>query len=65
MKPMVNDVTGLSNAGVMSLADIFRGFMNNTSFLTQPVGMRLVTTSSSPTGQIVEIWIVWNLMMQM
>lgn len=36
MKPMVNDVTGLSNAGVMSLADIFRGFMNNTSFLTQP-----------------------------
>ena len=36
MKPMVNDVTGLSNSGVMSLADIFRGFMNNTSFLTQP-----------------------------
>ena len=35
MKPMVNDVTGLSNSGVMSLADIFRGFMT-TPFLTQP-----------------------------
>ena len=36
MKPLVNDVTGLQNDGVMSLGDIFRGFMANESILTQP-----------------------------
>lgn len=35
-KPFINDVTGLQTAGVMSLADIFRGFMANESVLTQP-----------------------------
>ena len=28
LKPLVNEVTGHQTAGVMSLADIFRGFMN-------------------------------------
>ena len=36
MKPFVNDVTGLQTTGVMSLADIFRGFMANESILTAP-----------------------------
>ena len=36
MKPFINDVTGLQTDGVMSLADIFRGFMANESMLTQP-----------------------------
>ena len=36
MKPLVNDVTGLQTPGVMSLVDIFRGFMNNSSVLTAP-----------------------------
>lgn len=36
MKPFINDVTGLQTGGVMSLADIFRGFMANESMLTQP-----------------------------
>ena len=36
MKTFVNDVTGLQTPGVMSLVDIFRGFMNNTSVLTAP-----------------------------
>ena len=40
MKPMVNDVTGLSTDGIMSITDIFRGFMNNQSILTKP-GMSL------------------------
>ncbi|RJU85934.1 MAG: hypothetical protein DWC02_05545 [Candidatus Poseidoniales archaeon] len=35
-KPFINDVTGLQTAGVMSLADIFRGFMANESVLTKP-----------------------------
>ena len=35
MKPFINDVTGLQTDGVMSLADIFRGFMANESMLTQ------------------------------
>lgn len=35
MKPFINDVTGLQTGGVMSLADIFRGFMANESILTQ------------------------------
>ena len=36
MKPFVNDVTGMQTQGVMSLADIFRGFMANESILTAP-----------------------------
>ena len=35
-KPFINDVTGLQTAGVMSLVDIFQGFMANESILTQP-----------------------------
>lgn len=35
-KPFINDVTGLQTGGVMSLADIFQGFMANESILTQP-----------------------------
>ena len=36
LKPLVNDVTGHQFNGVMTLSDIFRGFMNGTSILTQP-----------------------------
>ena len=36
MKPFINDVTGLQTDGVMSLTDIFRGFMANESVLTHP-----------------------------
>ena len=36
MKPLVNDVTGSQAPGAISLSDHFRGFMNNTSVLTQP-----------------------------
>ncbi len=36
LKPFINDVTELQTAGVMSLADIFRGFMANESALTKP-----------------------------
>ena len=36
MKPFINDVTELQSDGVMSLADIFRGFMANESVLTKP-----------------------------
>ena len=36
MKPLVNDVTGHQYGGAMSLSDIFRGFMNGTSILSQP-----------------------------
>ena len=36
MKPFINDVTELQTDGVMSLADIFRGFMANESVLTKP-----------------------------
>ena len=35
LKPLVNDVPG-TNPGAISLSDHFRGFMNNTSILTQP-----------------------------
>jgi len=45
MKPFINDVTGLQTAGVMSLADIFRGFMANESVLTKP---KLTLTGSGP-----------------
>ena len=36
LKPLVNDVNGHQYAGVMSISDIFRGFMNGTSILSQP-----------------------------
>jgi predicted RND superfamily exporter protein len=36
LKPLVNDVTGHQSNGAISLSDHFRGFMNNTSILTQP-----------------------------
>ena len=36
LKPLVNDVTGHQYGGVMSISDIFRGFMNDTSILSQP-----------------------------
>ncbi len=36
MKPFINDVTELQTDGVMSLTDIFRGFMANESVLTKP-----------------------------
>ena len=45
MKPFINDVTGLQTPGVMSLADIFRGFMANESALTKP---KLTLTGSAP-----------------
>ena len=44
-KPFINDVTGLQTAGVMSLADIFRGFMANESILTQP---KMTLSGSEP-----------------
>jgi predicted RND superfamily exporter protein len=47
-KPFVNDVTGLQTPGVMSLADIFRGFMANKSILTQPI-MTLGGEEPAPT----------------
>ena len=48
-KPFINDVTGLQTAGVMSLADIFRGFMANESVLTQPT-MTLSGTEPAATN---------------
>ena len=36
MKPFINDVTELQTDGIMSLTDIFRGFMANESVLTKP-----------------------------
>ena len=48
-KPFINDVTGLQTAGVMSLADIFRGFMANESVLTKPT-MTLSGTEPAATN---------------
>tara|TARA_B110001452_G_C15234369_1_gene427453 strand:+ start:115 stop:3186 length:3072 start_codon:yes stop_codon:yes gene_type:complete len=45
LKPFINDVTELQTAGVMSLADIFRGFMANESALTKPT---LTISGSEP-----------------
>ena len=50
LKPLVNEVTGHQTAGVMSLADIFRGFMNNTSILTQPGLSPLGVPTPAPTN---------------
>ena len=50
LKPLVNEVTGHQTTGVMSLADIFRGFMNNTSILTQPGLSPLGVPTPAPTN---------------
>ena len=50
LKPLVNEVTGHQTTGVMSLADIFRGFMNNTSILTQPGLSPLGVPTPPPTN---------------
>ena len=50
LKPLVNEVTGHQTTGVMSLADIFRGFMNNTSILTQPGLSPLGVPKPAPTN---------------
>ncbi|MBT3653265.1 MAG: hypothetical protein HN541_08160, partial [Euryarchaeota archaeon] len=50
LKPLVNEVTGHQTTGVMSLADIFRGFMNNTSILTQPGLSPLGVSTPPPTN---------------
>ncbi len=49
IKPLVNEVTGLQTEGVMSLVDIFRGFMSNQSQLTQPL-MTISGTQPAPTN---------------
>ena len=56
MKPFINDVTELQTEGVMSLVDIFRGFMANESVLTQPTmtlaGTKPPVTNWYDCGQI-------------
>tara|TARA_B100001109_G_scaffold61004_1_gene49705 strand:- start:1486 stop:4626 length:3141 start_codon:yes stop_codon:yes gene_type:complete len=50
LKPLVNDVTGHQYNGVMTLSDIFRGFMNGTSILTQPGLNSLGIPTPAPTN---------------
>ena len=50
LKPLVNDVTGHQYNGVMTLSDIFRGFMNGTSILTQPGINSLGVPTPAPTN---------------
>ncbi len=50
LKPLVNDVTGHQYNGVMTLSDIFRGFMNGTSILTQPGISNLGVPTPAPTN---------------
>ncbi|MEC8249766.1 MAG: MMPL family transporter, partial [Candidatus Thermoplasmatota archaeon] len=50
LKPLVNDVTGHQYNGVMTLSDIFRGFMNGTSILTQPGINSLGIPTPAPTN---------------
>jgi len=50
MKPLVNDVTGSQAPGAISLSDHFRGFMNNTSVLTQPGLTAQGITTEPPTN---------------
>ena len=50
LKPLVNDVTGHQYNGVMTLSDIFRGFMNGTSILTQPGLSSLGIPTPAPTN---------------
>lgn len=55
-KPFINDVTELQTGGVMSLVDIFRGFMANESVLTKPrmtlAGMEPPVTNWYDCGSI-------------
>ena len=50
LKPLVNDVTGHQSNGAISLSDHFRGFMNNTSILTQPGLTSLGIVTDPPTN---------------
>jgi hypothetical protein len=50
LKPLVNDVTGHQSNGAISLSDHFRGFMNNTSILTQPGLTALGVVTDAPTN---------------
>ncbi|MBL6733056.1 MAG: MMPL family transporter [Candidatus Poseidonia sp.] len=50
LKPLVNDVTGHRSNGAISLSDHFRGFMNNTSILTQPGLTPLGVVTDPPTN---------------
>ena len=50
LKPLVNDVTGHQSNGAISLSDHFRGFMNNTSILTQPGLTPLGVVTAPPTN---------------
>ena len=50
LKPLVNDVTGHQSNGAISLSDHFRGFMNNTSILTQPGLTPLGVVTEPPTN---------------
>ena len=50
LKPLVNDVTGHRSNGAISLSDHFRGFMNNTSILTQPGLTPLGVVTEPPTN---------------
>lgn len=50
LKPLVNDVTGHQSPGAISLSDHFRGFMNNTSILTQPGLTPLGVVTDAPTN---------------
>ena len=50
LKPLVNDVTGHQSNGAISLSDHFRGFMNNTSILTQPGLTTLGVITDPPTN---------------
>ena len=50
LKPLVNDVTGHQSNGAISLSDHFRGFMNNTSILTQPGLTTLGVVTEPPTN---------------
>ncbi|MGB1948049.1 MAG: MMPL family transporter, partial [Poseidonia sp.] len=50
LKPLVNDVTGHQSSGAISLSDHFRGFMNNTSILTQPGLTPLGVVTDAPTN---------------
>ena len=54
IKPLVNEVTGLQTEGVMSLVDIFRGFMSNQSQLTQP--LMTISRNSAGANQLDILW---------
>lgn len=52
LKPLLNEVTGSPSDGVMSLADIFRSFMNGSSILTR--------AGTDPFGNPVEPLTNWT-----